>query len=95
MAVDQGEEAAQEYLKNLAKKQPKKFALVMQMVYPGFKGALQPLAKHSKSPFDDMAVDPTVEMLEALMDELEIPIPVVVPIDFESEEDLPDEEVTA
>lgn len=89
VGIAQGEEALHDYLKTLSQKQPKKFAVLIQSLYPTFKGVLQPLCNSTKTPLDNLAVDPTVKMLEDLMTELEIAIPTVVPIDFESDEDLP------
>lgn len=66
---------------------------MLQSLYPTFKGVLQPLCKSTKTPFDDMAVDPTVDELESLMTDLKIPFPVVVPMDFDAAEDLTDEEI--
>jgi hypothetical protein len=89
LAVQQGEQSLDEYLRELQKKQPKRVAVMLQSLYPAFKGVLQPLCKSTKTPFDDMAVDPTVEELETLMTDLKIPFPEVTPIDFEAPEDLP------
>lgn len=87
--VGEGETALHDYLLGLSKTHPKKFAVMLQSMYPTFKGVLQPLTNSTKTPLDNTAVDPTVEMLETLMEELNIPIPVVIPIDFDS----PDDEV--
>ena len=88
-----GKDEAYELLLKMSEKQPKKFAVLLQSTYPTFKGVLQPFCKSTKTKLDDKLVDPAVELLEDVMNEKGIPIPVVTPVDFDSDEDLPDEEI--
>lgn len=82
-----------EILHNLAVKQPKRFALAIQSLYPGVAGVLVPLAQHSKTELDDTPAEENKKLLEDLMKEFNIPIPVVVPLDFSADADLPEETV--